>query len=76
MILPDANKLQYFRAMVSEEERLDIAEACYEEGFDEGKAQGKAEGLSEGLEQMVNAMRKDGMYEEDIQRILSRAKEA
>ena len=65
--------------MVSEEERLDIAEACYEEGFDEGKAQGKAEGLSEGkaqgLEQMANAMRKDGMYEEDIQRILSRAKE-
>ena len=44
--LPDANKLQYFRAMVTEEERLDIAEACYAEGFDEGKAQGKAEGLN------------------------------
>ena len=62
--LPDANKLQYFRAMVSEEERLDIAEACYEEGFDEG------------LEQMAEAMRMKGMPENDIQEILSLAKNA
>lgn len=62
--------------MVSEEERLDIAEACYEEGFDEGKAQGKAEGLSEGLEQMAEAMRMKGMPENDIQEILSLAKKA
>ena len=34
----------------------------------------KAEGRAEGLEQMVEAMRKDGMSEEDIQRILSIAK--
>ena len=74
--LPDANKLQYFRAMVSEEERLDIAEACYAEGFDEGKVQGKAEGLSEGLEQMAEAMRMKGMPENDIQEILSLAKKA
>ena len=64
--------------MVSEEERLDIAEACYAEGFDEGKAQGKAEGLSEGkaqgLEQMAEAMRMKGMPESDIQEILSLAK--
>ena len=58
--------------MVSEEERLDIAEACYEEGFDEGKA----EGLSEGLEQMANAMRMKGMPENDIQEILFLAKKA
>ena len=70
--LPDANKLQYFRAMVSEEERLDIAEACYEEGFDEGKAEGKAEVF----EQMAEAMRMKGMPENDIQEILSLAKKA
>ena len=58
--------------MVTEEERLDIAEACYEEGFDEGKAQG----LSEGLEQRAEAMRMKGMPENDIQEILSLAKKA
>ena len=35
---------------------------------------GKAEGRAEGLEQMAKAMRQEGMSEEDIQRILARAK--
>ena len=40
----------------------------------EGLAEGKAEGRAEGLEQMAKAMRQEGMSEEDIQRILARAK--
>ena len=84
--LPDANKLQYFRAMVSEEERRDIAEACYGDGFDDGMAQGKAEGLAEGLaegkaegkaeglEQMAKALAQMGMFDADIQKAIELAK--
>lgn len=72
--LPDVNKLQYFRAMVSEEERRDIAEACYGDGFDDGMAQGKAEGKSEGLEQMAKALAQMGMSDADIQKAIELAK--
>ena len=58
--------------MVTEEERLDIAEACYAEGFDEGKAQGKAEVL----EQMAKALASMGMSESDIQKAINLAKES
>ena len=60
--LPDVNKLQYFRAMVSEEERLDIAEACYAEGFDEA------------MEQMAKALAQMGMSDADIKKALELAK--
>ena len=68
--LPDKNKLQYLQAMVSESERLDIGQAYFEDGLEEGIAKGKAEGF----EQMAEAMRQEGMSEDDIQRILARAK--
>ena len=38
--LPDAEKLKYFRAMVSETEREDIAAANYEDGFHDGMEKG------------------------------------
>ena len=38
--LPDAEKLKYFRAMVSETEREDIAAANYEDGFNDGMEKG------------------------------------
>ena len=47
--LPDTNKLQYIRAMVSEEERLDIGAAYYEDGFAEAKAEAARAMLKEGL---------------------------
>ena len=50
--LPDKNKLQYIRAMVSESERLDIGKAYYEDGFAEGKAAGIAEGKVAGIAEL------------------------
>ena len=41
--LPDDEKQKYLRNMITEEERLDIGQAYYEDGFAEGRAEGKAE---------------------------------
>ena len=46
--LPEEDQLNYMRAMVSEEERLDIGEAYFKDGYNTGKAEGKAEGRAEG----------------------------
>ena len=84
--LPDNNKLKYLQAMVSENERLDIGRAYFEdgleEGFAKGKAEGKAEGLAEGkaegkaegLEDMAKALAKMGMSEAEIKKALELAK--
>ena len=84
--LPDTNKLKYLQAMVSENERLDIGRAYFEdgleEGFAKGKAEGKAEGLAEGkaegkaegLEDMAKALAKMGMSEAEIKKALELAK--
>lgn len=46
--LPDDEKIQYFRNMITEEERLDIGGAYYEDGFNDGIAKGREEGKAEG----------------------------
>ena len=51
---PEEEELtKYFRNMITEEEKLDMGTAYYEDGFidgvEKGKAEGKAEGLAEGL---------------------------
>lgn len=46
--LPDDEKLKYFRGMVTEEERLDIGTAYYEDGFNDGKKAGLEQGLVRG----------------------------
>lgn len=35
--LPDNEKIQYLRNMITEEERLDMGQAYYEDGFKDGK---------------------------------------
>ncbi len=53
---PEEEELtKYFRNMITEEERLDIGTAYYEDGFNDGMEKGKAEGLAAGE---ANAMRK------------------
>ena len=51
MKLSNEDKLQYFRAMVSEEDRKEIAQAYLERGFEQGMEQGLKQGLEQGLEQ-------------------------
>ena len=46
--LPDDEKIQYFRNMITEEKRLDIGGAYYEDGFNDGIAKGREEGKAEG----------------------------
>ncbi len=41
--LPDQEKLQYFRAMISETEKEDIAVANYQDGYLDGMEKGKEE---------------------------------
>lgn len=51
--LPDEEKLKYFRDMVTEEERLDIGMAYYEDGYNEGFKGGVAKGKSEDAQKML-----------------------
>lgn len=55
--LPEEDQLNYMRAMVSEEERLDIVEAYFKDGYKAGKTdgfgQGKAEGKAEEKAEMA-----------------------
>ena len=46
---PEEEELtKYFRNMITEEEKLDMGTAYYEDGFINGVEKGKAEGLAEG----------------------------
>ena len=45
---PEEALTKYFRNMITEEERLDIGTAYYEDGFIDGMEKGKAEGMVEG----------------------------
>ena len=45
---PEEALTKYFRNMITEEERLDIGTAYYEDGFIDGMEKGKAEGMAEG----------------------------
>ena len=47
-ILPTGDKFKYFYNMVTDEERLDIGAAYYEDGFKAGKKEGETKGKAEG----------------------------
>ena len=51
--LPDTEKLKYFRAMVSEFEREDIAAANYEDGFNDGMEKGMEKNAIETAREML-----------------------
>ena len=57
--LPDTEQLQYIRAMISEEEKLDLLAGAYDQGVDDGftrgEAKGREEGRAEGREEGSNA---------------------
>ena len=48
--LPDEQIIQYLRNMITEEERLDMGGAYYDDGFADGKQAGLEEGRKEGME--------------------------
>ena len=56
--------------MITEEERLDIGQAYYEDGFAEGRAEGraevKAEGKAEGKAEIARKMLQKGFGLEEI----------
>ena len=55
--LPETEKLHYLRAMISEEEKEDIAKFYRAEG----RAQGLAEGLEKGKKEVARQMKKMGL---------------
>lgn len=48
--LPGKEQLQYFRAMISDIEKEDIATANYKDGYDEGMEKGIEKGIEKGVE--------------------------
>jgi len=68
--LPDDEKIQYLRNMITEEERLDMGQAYYQDGFKDGFDGGKKVGFEDGKQetQKDNIMRllKFGMSPKDI----------
>ena len=58
---PEEEELtKYFRNMITEEERLDIGTAYYEDGFNDGMEKGKAEGEANAMQKMAQRMLKAG----------------
>lgn len=55
--LPDEQMIQYLRNMITEEERLDMGGAYYDDGFADGKQAGLEEGRKEGREEGRGAER-------------------
>ena len=53
--LPDTEQLQYIRAMISEEEKLDLLAGAYDQGVDDGFTRGEAKGREEGRAEGSNA---------------------
>ena len=57
--LPESEKMDYFKAMLSDKERLEYGEDRFAAGKEEGRAEGRAEGREEGLaEGMEKGMEK------------------
>jgi predicted transposase/invertase (TIGR01784 family) len=68
--LPDNEKIQYLRNMITEEERLDIGQAYYEDGLEEGMKKGiekgKKIGYEENQREVIIRLLKIGMSPKDI----------
>ena len=60
--LPDEDKLKYFRGMITEEEKLDMGQAYYEDGLRDGIEKG----IEQGLSKAVLGMTRMGLAPEDI----------
>ena len=59
--LPETEKLHYLRAMISEEEKEDIAKFYRAEGREQGRAEGREEGRAEGRAEGIVEGRTEGM---------------
>ena len=55
-LVPDKERTQYFRAMLSEYDKKDIGEAYYEEGFEEGMEKGMEKGASQRSLEIAKSM--------------------
>ncbi len=59
---PEEEELtKYFRNMITEEEKLDMGTAYYEDGFIDGVEKGKAEGEAKARREMAAALLKMGL---------------
>ena len=64
--LPDEQMIQYLRNMITEEERLDMGGAYYDDGFADGKQAGLEEGRKEGMEEGMEKGIEKGREEEKM----------
>ena len=64
--LSGVDRIQYFRAMVSEEDKRDIAQAYLERGIEQGLEQGLAQGKSDALLETARRMLSKGLNPEVI----------
>lgn len=55
--VPDKERTQYFRAMLSEYDKQDIGEAYYETGFEDGMEKGMEKGVSQRNLEIAKAMK-------------------
>ena len=49
-LVPDKERTQYLRAMLSDYDKKDIADAYFEDGYEKGVQKGMEQGLQKGLE--------------------------
>ena len=74
--LPDDERIKYFRAMISEEEKEDIATANYQDGLEDGREQGREQQALEVARRMLEEqfpmetiIRISGLTEEQVRSI-------
>ena len=64
--LPDDEKMNYFKAMISDKERMEYGEDRFAAGKEEGRAEGRAEGEKKKAMETAKAMLADGVPVQQI----------
>ena len=59
--LPDSEKIQYLRNMITEEEKLELYDTGFEDGMEKGKEQA--------IQEMARRMKEEGLDVETISRL-------
>ena len=79
--LPEKELQQYFRAMVTDTEREDIAIANYQDGYDAGMEKGKAKGAEDTARRMLadhkplaEIVKYSGLSEEQVRALMPSAR--
>ena len=62
-LVPDKERTQYLRAMLSDYDKKDIADAYFEDGYEKGVQKGMEQGLQKGMQKGLEKGREEGLLD-------------